>query len=145
MRVAMMDIGIMRVRMFQPLMPVGMGVRLARRIARRVLVLVMHVVRMFVLMGHCFMNVPVLMSFRNVQPDSRSHKNTSCSESGGDRLSPENDSSDSPDKWRNRKVITRARCAEVAKRQDVEDETQAVADKTECQRDPDQPREVPLP
>jgi hypothetical protein len=66
MQVPMVD----NLRMFQPLMPVGMRVRFARRIVGLVLVLVlvlvMRVVRMFVLMCHWFVNMPAFMSFLNV-------------------------------------------------------------------------------
>ena len=52
--------------MFKPLMPVPMRVRLAWWIVRRVLMLVMLVVDMFMLVGHCRMYVPVFVGFRNV-------------------------------------------------------------------------------
>ena len=62
----MMNIGIVRVRMLEPLMPVRMRVRLTRRVMWRVLVLVMYVVRVFVLVGHWFMDMKVFMSFCGV-------------------------------------------------------------------------------
>jgi hypothetical protein len=66
MRMPMMEVGIMRVGMFDPLMPVRMRVRLARRIMGRVLMLVMFVMYMFMLMHHRLMNVPMLMDFSKV-------------------------------------------------------------------------------
>ena len=62
----MMNIGIVRVRMLELLMPVRMRVRLTRRVLRRVLVLVMQVVHMFVLVGHWFMDMKMFMPFCDV-------------------------------------------------------------------------------
>jgi hypothetical protein len=52
--------------MFKPLMPVPMCVRLAWRIIRQVLMLVMLVMRMFMLVRHRLVNVPVFVRFRYV-------------------------------------------------------------------------------
>jgi hypothetical protein len=65
--------------MFKPLMPVPMCVRLAWRIIRQVLMLVMLVMRMFMRVRQRLVNVPVFVRFRYVQPDTKSHKKT-CSQ-----------------------------------------------------------------
>ena len=64
-----MDAGVMRVGMCQPLVSVAMGMRFARRIAWRVLVLVvLVVVEMFVFQR--LMDVLVFVSLGDVQPDA---------------------------------------------------------------------------
>jgi hypothetical protein len=73
---AMVNVGIVRMRMFEAGVPVRMAVRFAGRIVRRVFVLVMLVVRMFVLVRHWLVNVLVLVNLRYVQPDANSHKKT---------------------------------------------------------------------
>jgi hypothetical protein len=67
---AMMNVGIMWVRMLKPVMPVRMRVRFSDWIVRGVFMLMMCIVRMFVLMRHWFMNVEVLVTFSHVQPHS---------------------------------------------------------------------------
>ena len=73
MGMAMMNVGIMSVRMLKPFMPVRMRVRFSDWIVRGVLMLMMCIVRMFVLMRHRFMNVEVLVTFSHMQPDSNGH------------------------------------------------------------------------
>jgi hypothetical protein len=72
----MVDVGIMGMGVFEPFVPVRMSVWFARGVVWRVLMLVMLVVNVAVFVRHWFVHVPVFMSFRNVQPDSRSHQCT---------------------------------------------------------------------
>ena len=59
----MVNVGIVRMRMFEPLMPMGMRVGFPNRIVWLVLVLMMFVMNVFMFMSHWLMNVPVLMTF----------------------------------------------------------------------------------
>ena len=69
----MMNVGIMRVRMLKPVMPVRMGVRISDWIVSGVFMLMMCIVRMFVLMRHRLMDVEVLVTFSQMQPHSNGH------------------------------------------------------------------------
>ena len=72
----MVNVGIVRMRVLKAFVPVRMRVRLARRITRQVLMLVMLVVDMFMLVGHCLVYVPVFVSLGDVEPDADSHERT---------------------------------------------------------------------
>ena len=65
-----MDVGVMRVGMCQPLVSVAMGMRFARRIAWRVLVLVVLVVVVEMFVFQRLMDVLVFVSLGDVQPDA---------------------------------------------------------------------------
>jgi hypothetical protein len=84
MPVPMMDVREMRMRMRQFLVPMGMGVRLARWVARRVRMFVMLVVRMKMVV-FCRL-VPVLVSFRQVQPNARAHQHGRDNKAQSDAL-----------------------------------------------------------
>jgi hypothetical protein len=66
----MMDVRVMRVGMCKPRVSVAMGMRFARRIAWRVLVLVVLVVVMEMFVFQRLMNVLVFVSLGDVQPDA---------------------------------------------------------------------------
>ena len=68
MLVAVVDIRIVRVCVFETVMPVGMRMRLARRVICLMLMLMMFVVNVPVIVPHEFMDVRVFMTFGNVQP-----------------------------------------------------------------------------
>ena len=68
-----MNVGIMRVRMFEPLVPVRMRMRFSSWISRRVFMLMMDVMNVFMLMCHWLVNVEMLMTFSQVQPHSDRH------------------------------------------------------------------------
>ena len=72
----MVNVGVVCVRMFQPLVPVRMRVGFAGGIVERVLVLMMFVVSVFVLVRQRLMDMLVCVSFCDVQPDSDSHEKT---------------------------------------------------------------------
>jgi hypothetical protein len=73
----------------QPVMPMGMGMRLPRRIIGRVLmsmVLIMHVgVRMF----HWLMNMFMLVMLGQVQPHADTHQQSCRKKLNGHRLAQE--------------------------------------------------------
>jgi hypothetical protein len=75
-----MDVGVMRVGMFQPRVSVAMGVRFARRIAWRVLVLVVLVVVVEMFVFQRLMDVLVFVSLGDVQPDADEHENARSAE-----------------------------------------------------------------
>jgi hypothetical protein len=66
MRVSMVDIRIVGMRMFQPLVPVGMVVRFAGRIFWTVHMLVVFIMNMWMFVEQRFMRMSVLMAFSNV-------------------------------------------------------------------------------
>ncbi len=69
----MMHIRVMRMRMYQHVMAVPMGVRFSRRIIRPVSMLVVLIMEVTVLMLHGFMPVQMLMPLRQVQPNTNPH------------------------------------------------------------------------
>ena len=70
----MVNVWIVWMRMFKSLVSVRMSVRLATWIIRRMRMLVMLVVRMFMFVRHWLVNVSMLVNFRYVQPNTDSHK-----------------------------------------------------------------------
>ena len=72
----MVSVGIVRMRMFEPLMPMGMRVGFPNRIVWLVLVLMMFVMNVFMFVSHWLMNMPVLMMFGYVKPNSARHQST---------------------------------------------------------------------
>jgi hypothetical protein len=75
-----MDVGVMRVGMSQPRVSVPMGMRFARRIAWRVLVLVVLVVVVEMFVFQRLMDVLVFVSLGDVQPDAEEHENARSAE-----------------------------------------------------------------
>ena len=71
----MMDVRVMWVGMSQPRVSVPMGMRFARRIAWRVLVLVVLVVVVEMFAFQRLMDVLVFVSLGDVQPDADEHEN----------------------------------------------------------------------
>lgn len=74
MTVAVVQVWEMSMAVSQPAVPVRVDVRLARRVFRRVRVLVVRVMHVGVLMRHGFMEVFVLVSFREVQVKTDPHQ-----------------------------------------------------------------------
>jgi len=72
--VPVVQIGIVRMTMHQRSVLVPMHVRLARRIGRRVHVLVVGIVMMPVLVLHGLMGVFMLMAFLQVHPEANAHQ-----------------------------------------------------------------------
>ena len=68
MLVPVVDIRIVRVCVFQTVMLVRMGMRLARGIIRLMLMLMMFVVNVPVIVPYEFVNVRMFMTFGNMQP-----------------------------------------------------------------------------
>ena len=101
MRMSMMNVGIMRVSMLQPLVPVRMSVRFSARVFRGVLVLMVNVVGMFVLMRHGLVDMEVLVTFSQMEPYSNCHQRTCRQESHAKPFLPDNYPSDGADERSN--------------------------------------------
>lgn len=74
MAVPMVQVGIMRVPMHKRSMLMPMGVWLARRIVRRVRVVVMFIVDVPMLVLHHVVPMLMLMAFREVRPQADRHQ-----------------------------------------------------------------------
>lgn len=73
---AVMQIGPMRMGMFDCIVVVRMAVRLARRVIRPMMMLVMFIVRMAMRVIENVMSVDMEMPLREMQPCTQSHKQT---------------------------------------------------------------------
>ena len=71
-----MQVGVVRMAMHQGRVPMQMRVRLARWVFRTVAMLVMRVVSVPVLVLHRFVNVLMLMSFGQMEPQAQRHQPT---------------------------------------------------------------------
>jgi hypothetical protein len=72
--VLVVDVWIMRVRVAHRLVVMNVAMRLAGRIVRSVLMLVMLIVDVSVFVGHCLVIVFVIVPLRQVQPDADAHQ-----------------------------------------------------------------------
>ena len=79
--VPVMQVGEMRVPVRQAFVPVAMGMRLAKKLAGFVRMLVVFVVNMRVFVFQWFVDVLVLMSFHKMQVEADGHEH-----GGGDQL-----------------------------------------------------------
>lgn len=82
----MMDVRIVRVRVHQPGMVVPVRVGLTRRIKWPVRVLMVRIVNMPVLMRGRFMDVPMLVSLRDVEIQADRHQPSRDQESWSDGI-----------------------------------------------------------
>jgi hypothetical protein len=71
---AVMDIGIMRVRVSQFIVLMHMGMWFARRVGRLVLMPVVLVVAVQMLVRHRLMPVPMSVAFGEVEPHANNHQ-----------------------------------------------------------------------
>ena len=72
--VPMMQVGVVRMPVHQWCMAMPVRVRFAGRVGRRMIVLMMSIVAMAMLVFHRFMNVLMLMSLCQMQPESEAHQ-----------------------------------------------------------------------
>lgn len=84
------DIGVVRMGMFQGLVPVPVGVRLAGRIVRTMFVLMVNVVMMPVPMFQWLVNVVVRMGLGQMDPETDGHERGGAEDQGREGLAPEN-------------------------------------------------------
>jgi hypothetical protein len=73
---AVMQVGVMRMPMHQGWVSMPMGVRLAWGIVRTVRMMVVFVVTVPVLVLHRFVNMLMLVSLRQMQPQTKRHQST---------------------------------------------------------------------
>ena len=131
MVVTVVGVGIVRVRMRQPYVPMPMAMRFASRIARRVSVPVMLVVivKMFVLLR--FMNMLMLVPFADVQPDADEHENACSAEGPIQPTLSEGKGERSTRERRGGEIGSRSCCTEITERSDKKDEANAIAEETD--------------
>ena len=86
---AMMCVGIVRMRVHEPLMAMPVAVRLSGRVVHSVFVLVMVVVHVRVLVFNLLMNMGMLMPLADVEPDAEAHQGGGNPERGTRALTPE--------------------------------------------------------
>lgn len=129
-----MEIRVVRMRVHEWIVLVPVAVRLARRIASRVRVMVMFVVGVKVLVLGRRMFVDVFVTLADVQPDARAHQSGRGDQARRRRL-PEHDQRDQrADKRRHGKIRARPRGAEMPQCENEEHEAHPIAEEAEEQR-----------
>ncbi len=128
MTVPVVQVGIMRMAMHEPLVAVPMRVRLAAGIARGVGVKVVGVVAVPVLVLHRLVGVAVNVLLDEVQPDADPHQAAREDELQRRRLAEQRDGEHGADEGCEREIGAGARGTEMAQRQDEEGEADAIAD-----------------
>ena len=126
--VAVVNVGVMRMPVHQPLMEVLVHVRLAWRVAGPVLVLVVLVVHVPVGMPHRLVHMLVLVALGEVQPQAQGHRDRGGQEASVDRLPEEEEANSGSHERRQREVRTGARGAQGAHREHVEHQADAIPD-----------------
>ena len=128
---AVMQIGEMRMRVHQRLVPMLMRVRLAAVPGAVVGVTMMLVVPMRMRVRHRVVHMLVLVAFREVQPRSDSHER-SGNEEREIRPFAEQDKGDGrPDEWRGRVIRARSRGPQMPQRDHEQGEAHAVSQKAD--------------
>ena len=112
--VAVVSVGVVRVDVRHRLMPMAMGVRLARWIVRAMRMLVVSVVPGGMGMLQRLVGVWMLMPLGEMQPESQAHQERGEDERRRYGLTPRHDGNRGPDKWRQREVGAGARGPELA-------------------------------
>ena len=113
MPVPVMNVGVMRVRMKQGLVPVRVAVRLASRVVRTVGVLVMFIVGVEVVMLHRFVLMLVFMAFGQVQPHPQSHQDGGETEADGQPVAQNQNRDDRAHEGSDGEVCAGSRRADV--------------------------------
>jgi hypothetical protein len=99
MDVTMVQVGVMRVLVHNRRVPVPMAVRLARRVARAVAVLVVLVMHVPVLVFERLMTVLVVVGFRQVQVHANRHEGCGNRELNRNRVAEHGDGNSGTDEW----------------------------------------------
>ena len=111
------------------LVPVSVG--FAWRIKLRVVVLVMLIVKMEMFMFNGLVNVPMFVAFGHMEPDTGEHERSSRTECPVEPALTEGERKRRACKWSSGKIRSRARCAKMPKCLHEENETNAIAEKTD--------------
>jgi hypothetical protein len=113
----MMQVGVMRVPMHQGRMPVPMRVRPIGWQAQVMLMLVVRVMAVPMFVFHCFVDVLVVVAFREVKPEAKSHQSTRYQQQHGRWLAEHENGENRPYKRGKRKIGSGASGAEIAQAQ----------------------------
>lgn len=97
MPVAVVQVGVMRVRVDKWRVSMLVCVRFSGRRAGRMLVLVMFVMHVPVSMGHRLVGVPMLVLFRQMEPDPRHHQRARPQKQPSERLLQQKHTENRPD------------------------------------------------
>jgi hypothetical protein len=112
---AMVRVGVMRMLVPKPLMPVPMRMRLGRRTVMGVLV--MFVVFVLVLVLDRLVGMFMAMSFGQMKPEAERHKRTGNDQLSRHRLAEQDDRDDRAKERREREIGPRSGAAEMTQRQ----------------------------
>ena len=134
MLMAVMDVGKVRVTMRQSRVDVPVRVRLPRRLAAIMAVLVMLVMHVPMLVGHLLVPMLVLVALRQMKPNAEGHEGTGRNDLDRHRL-PQNEHGDQPpEKWSQREVRPGPSRSDVSKGNDKEHQADPVAGKSDNHR-----------
>lgn len=131
MRVAVVDIREMRMPMDDRLVCMQMRVRFGAIPSGGMLVTMVLVVRVRVFVRDRLVHVFMLVVFRNVQPDTQRHHCTGHGKLQRHRIMLNQERQRGAKKWRNREVRAGARGSQVPQRENEQNQTDAVAQKTD--------------
>ena len=126
MAVTMVQVWRMAVRVDQALVPIRMGVRLSRRIAGQVIVLVMLVMLMSGGMVGFIMDMIVAVALGEVKPGTKGHQSAGHDDGGCQRFAEQRCRSECSNERRGSVVGSRPRRSQVAQGNDEEDQTDAI-------------------
>ena len=129
--VTVMHVGIVRVRVFQSRVLMAVSVGLARRIARRMLVLVVLIVIMEMFVFHWLMNMLMFMSFADVKPNSDQHEDPRSAERPIEPALSNCEGERGACKRGGGEIGSGASCAEMTEGANEKNETDAIAQKTD--------------
>ena len=134
MAVPMMQVGIMRVTVYERFVPVPMAMGLAGRILRPVRMLMVLVMRVTMLMRHRFVSMLMLVAFREMQPQTDSHQASCRNKAKRQRLFKEREREQCANKGREREISTCARRTEIPQPQHVKCKAHAITEETHYAR-----------
>ena len=120
-----MDIWIMQMRMYQTRVLMTMGMRFARRIVRRMRVLMMLVMVMEMFVFHRVVDVLVFVSLGHMQPNADEHQNGRDAEGPIELALSDCEGEGGTRKRRGREIGSCASCAEVTERANEKSEADA--------------------
>ena len=118
-----------RVRMGvrKPVMLMPVRVRFAGRVVRSMLMSVVFVVHMRMHVRGQFVDMFVLVTLGDVEPNSQSHECARRKQRKRDIVAKREDGNEGAHEWRSREIGTGARGAQIAKRTDIKREAHAVS------------------
>lgn len=105
----MVQVGCVRMRVTVRAVLIEMRVGFAGRIARLMHMLMMSIMHMRMRVCHWLVDVLVIMTFRQMQPDANRHEHSRREELDSDRLRKHDNRDGRPKEWRGRKIGARSR------------------------------------